>query len=72
MLYARNRGLPVSNRKPIIVKCPLEKRSVVSRVVVKLKRRSVQWWTLKTVSSRNALMGALAMIQNGLGENPLV
>jgi len=32
---------------------------VGSRVVVKLNRRSVQWWTLKTVSSRNALMGAL-------------
>jgi hypothetical protein len=28
-------------------------------VVVKLNRRSVQWCTLNTVSSRNALMGAL-------------
>jgi len=26
-----------------MVKCPFEKRRVGSRVVVKLKRRSVQW-----------------------------
>src|SRR5690606_7103696 len=39
-----------------MVKWPLEKRSEVSRVVVKLKRRSVQWWTLSTRSSLKALM----------------
>ena len=42
MEYARSSGLP-STFRPIMVKWPLEKRSAGSRVVVKLKRRSVQW-----------------------------
>ena len=72
MLYARSRGLPFSPRRPIMVKWPLEKRSVVSRVVVKLKSRSVQWCTLSTVSSKNALMGALGEFENAVAANPLV
>jgi hypothetical protein len=51
-----------------MVKCPLEKRRDWSRVVLKLNSRSVQWWTLNTVSSWNALMGALAKTQNELGK----
>ncbi|MNV93414.1 hypothetical protein D3C71_1881020 [compost metagenome] len=39
-----------------MVKWPFEKRSAGSRVVVKEKRRSVQWWTERTRSSRKALM----------------
>src|SRR6218665_793799 len=55
MLWARSKGLPFT-RRPIIVKCPLAKRKALSRVVVKENRRSVQWWTLRTRSSRKALM----------------
>src|SRR6218665_661243 len=55
MLSARSKGLPFT-RRPIIVKCPLAKRKALSRVVVKENRRSVQWRTLRTRSSRKALM----------------
>ena len=61
-------GLPFSPRKPIMVKWPLEKRSDVSRVVVKLNRRAVQWWTDKTSSSRNALMTGINLYKS----SPLV
>src|SRR5690606_16634429 len=40
-----------------MVKWPLENRSAGSRVVVKENRRSVQWCTDRTRSSRKALMG---------------
>jgi len=43
-------------RRPIIVKWPLENRSAGSRVVVNVNSLSVQWCTLSTVSSLNALM----------------
>src|SRR5690349_8582033 len=39
-----------------MVKWPLEKRRAGSRVVVKVNRRSVQWWTERTRSSLNALI----------------
>src|SRR5207244_10671570 len=39
-----------------MVKWPLEKRSDVSRVVLKVNSLSVQWWTSRTSSSLNALM----------------
>src|SRR5450830_2140555 len=55
MLEARSSGLLFA-RRPIIVKWPLEKRRPGARVVVKEKRRSVQWWTVSTRSSGKALM----------------
>ena len=39
-----------------MVKWPLEKRNAGSRVVVNVNRRSVQWWTDRTVSSLKALI----------------
>jgi hypothetical protein len=35
----------------------------MSRVVVKLNRRSVQWWTLRTFSVRKALKGRLQTVR---------
>jgi len=43
------------------VKWPFEKRNELSRVVVKLNRRSVQWWTDNTVSSKKALIAELVL-----------
>ena len=40
-----------------MVKWPFEKRRLWLRVVVKLNRRSVQWWTVRTFSSSKAAMG---------------
>ena len=60
--------LAVDLRRPIIVKWPFEKRSAGSRVVVKVNRRSVQWWTLSTRSSLKALMvGMVGRSGNGRG-----
>jgi hypothetical protein len=52
-----------------MVKWPLEKRSDGSRVVVKVNRRSVQWCTLKTRSSRKALMVDQGLVEQS--KNPL-
>jgi hypothetical protein len=52
-----------------MVKWPLEKRSDGSRVVVKVNRRSVQWCTLNTRSSRKALM--VNQVQVEQNKNPL-
>jgi hypothetical protein len=54
-------------RRPIIVKCPLLKRSDWSRVVVKVNRRSVQWCTLSTRSSLNALMVSVKSVSMSPG-----
>ena len=44
---------------PIIVNSPLRKRNDGLRVVLKLKRLSVQWWTDSTVSSLKLLTSSL-------------
>jgi hypothetical protein len=49
-----------------MVKWPFEKRKAMSRVVVKLNKRSVQWWTDKTVSSRKALIAGKLILINHL------
>src|SRR6266404_845648 len=65
MLYARISGLPSTSR-PTIVNWPFSKRNDASRVQVKLKSVSVQWWTLRTVCGFRLLMASGIVRKQGL------